>query len=101
MGSECGAGVTFIIFLVWEHRVGDEAMFPYSMVRKREVWSSCLVIGFFFGSLLTFSYYLPIYFQAVKGASPTMSGVYILPGILSQMLMAVVSGVLGEDYDVK
>jgi hypothetical protein len=39
---------------------------------------------------------LPIYFQAVKGVAPSPSGVFILPGILSQMLMAVVSGVLGE-----
>lgn len=96
LGLLCGAAGTFIIFAVWEYRLGDEAMIPYSMLRKREVWSSCLVTGFFFGALLTYSYYLPIYFQAVKGVSLAPSGVYILPGILSQMLMAVISGILGE-----
>jgi hypothetical protein len=98
IGLFCGAGVTFTIFAVWEYRVGDRAMFPYSMLRKRVVWSSCVVIGFFFGCVLTLSYYLPIYFQAVKGASPAMSGVYILPGILGQMLFAIISGVLGEFF---
>lgn len=96
IGLFCGAGGTLVIFAAWEYHVGDEAMVPYSMLRKRVVWSSCLVIGFFFGCLLIFSYYLPIYFQAVKGVSPALSGVYVLPGILSQMMMAVISGVLGE-----
>src|SRR5208282_4029365 len=94
IGLFCGAGGIFIIFAVWEYRKGDKAMFPYSMLRRRVVWSSCLVIGFFFGHLLTISYYLPIYFQAVKGVSPALSGVYILPGILSQMMMAIISGFL-------
>ena len=96
IGLFCGAGVTLALFVGWEYRVGDEAMIPLSMVRKRVVWSSCAVIGFSFGSLVIFSYYLPIYFQSVKGIAPALSGVYVLPGILSQMVMAVVSGVLGK-----
>jgi Fungal trichothecene efflux pump (TRI12) len=96
IGLLCGAGGLFIVFTAWEYRLGDKAMIPPSMLGKRVVWSSCLVTAFFFGGLLIFSYYLPIYFQSVKGTSPSSSGVYILPGILSQMLMAVISGILGE-----
>jgi nitrate/nitrite transporter NarK len=96
IGLLCGAVGTFISFVVWEYRLGDEAMIPYSILQRREVWSSCLVTGFFFGNLLIFSYYLPIYFQAVKGVNPAPSGLCILPGIASQMLMAIISGVLGE-----
>jgi hypothetical protein len=96
IGLLCGSAGILAIFAVWEYRRGDEAMIPYSMLRKREVWSSCLVIALFFGSLIVSTYYLPIYFQAVKGVNPSPSGVFILPGILSQMLMSVVSGVLGN-----
>lgn len=96
IGLLCGGMSTLLAFLAWEWYIGENAMIPISMIRKRVVWSSCLVTGFFFGSLLLFSYYLPIYFQTIKGASPTMSGVYMLPGILTQMIAAVVSGVLGE-----
>jgi len=39
-------------------------------------------------------YYLPIYFQAVDGVSPTMSGVYMLPSILAQLFSAVTAGKL-------
>lgn len=35
-----------------------------------------------------------IYFQGVKGASPTMGGVDLLPSILSHMFAAVSSGML-------
>jgi MFS family permease len=97
IGLFCGAGGTFIVFLAWEYHKGDAAMIPFSMVGKRAVWSSCLVMLFLMSMMFCASYYLPIYFQAVKGVSPMTSGVYLLPSILSQLLMAVVSGALGKD----
>jgi hypothetical protein len=71
-------------------------MIPFSMVKKRAVWSSCLVLAFTSASMFILTYYLPIYFQAVKGVSPSLSGVYLLPGILPQMATAYMSGVLGQ-----
>lgn len=85
------------MFALWERHVGnDVAMIPASVAGIRQVWSSCFFIGLFGGSLLMFSYYVPIYFQAVKGVSPTLSGVYMLPGILGQILMAVASGIISK-----
>ncbi|RQM06095.1 hypothetical protein DH86_00002415, partial [Scytalidium sp. 3C] len=94
IGLFCGAGGVFLIFLAWEYHQGDTAMIPLAMISKRVVWSASCSMGFFFASMLTFSYYLPIYFQAVKGAQPTLSGVYMLPGIISQMIFSILSGVL-------
>lgn len=96
IGLFCGGAGTLGLFVAWEYRVGDSAMLPFSILRKTVVWCSSLVIGFFFASLLVFSYYLPIYFQTVKGVSPTLSGVYMLPSVLSQIVTAILSGVLGE-----
>jgi hypothetical protein len=94
IGLFCGAGGTFIVFLAWEYYKGDAAMIPFSMVRKKTVWASCLTYGFIMGQLFCFSFYLPIYFQGVKGASPTMSGVYILPSVLSHVFTSLGSGML-------
>ncbi len=55
------------IFLAWEHYNGDAAMIPFSMVRKRPVWASCLTYGLFMSQLFCVSYYLPIYFQGCQG----------------------------------
>lgn len=96
IGLFCGAGAVLLVFLAWEYHVGDDAMIPLSMVKRRAVWSSCLVIWFLFGAMMVYSYYLPMYFQAVKGASPLKSGIDVLPLIISQMLASIVSGGLGE-----
>ena len=95
IGLFCGAAGMFCVFLTWEYRRGDSAMIPFSMVRQKIVWCSCLVIFLFMGSMIITSYYMPIYFQTLRNATPTMSGVYILPAILSQILFSTVSGVLG------
>lgn len=98
VGLFCAAGAIFILFLFWEHRQRDAAMIPFSMVRLRIVWSSCLAYGLLMAQLFTTSYYLPVYFQGVKDATPFMSGVYLLPSILSQLFSSVASGVFGEAY---
>lgn len=98
IGLFCGAAGTFALFLYWEYRQGDRAMIPLSMIAKRTVWSSCLVMLCLFAMVLCASYYLPVYFQAIKNASPMMSGVYILPSILSQLVFAVTSGALSKIF---
>lgn len=70
-------------------------MIPFEMVRKRVVYSACLTMFFLFANNLVTSYYLAIYFQGVRGKSPTMSGVYMLPGILGQIISGIVSGYAG------
>jgi hypothetical protein len=96
IGLFCGGGVIAIIFILWEAKVGEGAMIPGKMLRNRIVLASsgqsmCLIVAVLGGSS-----WLPMYFQAVKGEGPTMSGVDLLPGILSQLLLAVLSGVGGK-----
>jgi MFS family permease len=94
IGLFCGAAGTFVIFLVLEYRKGDEAMIPFPMLRQRIIACSCLAMLFFGGSMYVLTFYLPIYFQAVRDATPTMSGVYLLPSVLTQILFAMTSGIL-------
>ncbi|PWN28469.1 MFS general substrate transporter [Jaminaea rosea] len=49
-----------------------------------------LLHGFAFFAV---TYELPIYFQAVKGANPTLSGVYMLPYALIGSIVSAVSGI--------
>jgi len=100
IGLLCGGIVALALFVVWEYRVGDNAMIPPSVAGRREVWTSCLYLGFFSGALLCFTYYLPTYFQAVKGVSPLISGVYMLSGIVPQLIMAIVSGFFSESAQI-
>ncbi|KFY05017.1 hypothetical protein O988_00340 [Pseudogymnoascus sp. VKM F-3808] len=92
IGLFCGAGCMFIIFLLWERRKGEEAMIPLSLLKNRVVGIICGVAFFFFAMMQLVTYYLPIYFQAVRGDSPLISGVHLLPSILSQLLAILFSG---------
>ncbi|TVY62266.1 Efflux pump mlcE [Lachnellula suecica] len=92
IGLFCGAGGMFVFFLFWDHRKGDEAMIPFSIARMRTVWTSCLVYGLMSSNLYLASYWVPVYFQGVKGYSPVMSGVFILPMILAHVLAAMLTG---------
>lgn len=92
IGLFIGSGANFIAFIIWEYHQSDDAMIPLSMLSQSIVWSSCLVSSMLTSTAMIGSYFLPIYFQAVRDVSPMLSGVYLLPSILSQLALAVVSG---------
>ena len=95
LGCLVGSVILFVIFITWEWRMGNQAMIPGNLFRKRIIWTSygfgicnaiCMIVG---------SNFLPTYFQAVKGEGPSLSGVHVLPSILSQLLFIVGTGGLG------
>lgn len=94
IGLFCGAAATAVVFVVYESHVGAKAMIPGAIVRQRVVYSSAANGMGLMGSIFVASQYLPIYFQGVKGVGPAMSGVDLLPSILGQLFMVVVSGIL-------
>jgi hypothetical protein len=96
IGLLCGAGVNAIVFCAWEWHMGSRAMIPGPLLRQRTVWVAALLNICLMGSMIVGSNYLPIYFQAVKGMGPTLSGVAILPSLLSQLFLAIISGATGK-----
>lgn len=96
IGLFCGFGGLAAVFLYWEYRAGEHAMMPFSIIRKRVVWTSCISNMFAFGANYCVIYFLPVYFQAILNATPFHSGVNMLPSVLLQIVFAVSSGVMGE-----
>ncbi|KFY33399.1 hypothetical protein V494_07663 [Pseudogymnoascus sp. VKM F-4513 (FW-928)] len=89
------AAIMFFLALQWGGiRRGDDALLPFSMLRVRVIYSASATMFFFMGAMFLQHYYLPIYFQAVKGDDPFMSGVHILPTIISQVILAMSAGSL-------
>lgn len=95
IGLFCGAAGNFALFLIWEHKKGESAMIPFHMIKKRAVYSAGFIVFFLYANNLMTSYYLSIYFQGVRGKTPTLSGVYMLPGIISQMVSGITAGFAG------
>ncbi|KAI8070333.1 major facilitator superfamily domain-containing protein [Gongronella butleri] len=86
---------TFIgIQIFWSARDDTRATVPVRIASKRSIFGGalfglCLTAGF-----MSFVYFLPIWFQAVKGTTAVQSGIDNLPLILSQTLGSIASGVL-------
>lgn len=95
IGLFCGSAVTLVLFLGWEHRRGDTAMMPLSLLSQRVIWTSCVTYFFLCANMVATNFYMPIYFQAVRGKSPVVSGVYLLPAVLSQLALAIIAGIMG------
>ena len=76
----------------WSARRAAEPVLPLRLFRN-PVFSVSSAIAFtagfaMFGALA----FLPIYLQVVRGVSPTISGVYLLPMVLGLLLTSVASG---------
>jgi EmrB/QacA subfamily drug resistance transporter len=79
-------------FVVVEKLMGDAALIPLKLFRH-PTFSMVTVLGVLvgfgmFGAMMT----LPLYLQLVNGATPTESGIFMLPMILGLMIASIASG---------
>ena len=88
------AGVICIIgFVLVEQRAAEPVM-PLELFRNR-VFSFASAIGFAVGfALFGATTFLPLFMQVVNGASPTASGLRLLPMVVGILLTSTLSGQL-------
>lgn len=92
VGTLVGFGALSVLFVLKEVCMQERAMFPCRLFRNNlNMVVSCAFVFFFPGCFFAILYYLPIYFQAMYGASAAQSGIRTLPlvlgvGILSMMV---------------
>jgi EmrB/QacA subfamily drug resistance transporter len=84
-------GTLLVVFCVVETKV-PEPIIPLDLFRNR-TFSSASGVGFItgfvmFGAII----YLPLYLQTVHGATPTASGLEVLPMVGGMMVTFIVSG---------
>ncbi|KAL6815036.1 major facilitator superfamily domain-containing protein [Trichoderma sp. SZMC 28015] len=94
IGLFLGFGGLCVVFVLWQVYKGEEAMLPMSIIVNRTVAFSSLTLGFAYGAIFSVVYYLPEWFQVVKGAGPIRSGVMSLPTFVPQIAAALLSGAL-------
>ncbi len=98
IGLFVGFGGLLAVFVGWEVYMKDDAMIPLSMVLSRTIAFSSLIGLFALGGVFVAVYYLPEWFQVVKGASPVGSGVMNIPAFLSQVLATILAGGLVAQF---
>jgi hypothetical protein len=75
IGTLIGFGILLVAFVAVEFRQGQYAMLMHKLLKKREVWVGAMFCFFLSGALFVLIYFLPIYFQAIRGCSAVESGI--------------------------
>jgi EmrB/QacA subfamily drug resistance transporter len=80
------------VFLWWEANHAAEPILPLHMFRNR-VFSVALALTFLTGAIMLGAIiFLPQYMQTVRGVSPTVSGLRLLPMLAGMLLTSIASG---------
>jgi EmrB/QacA subfamily drug resistance transporter len=85
--------VTWVLFLIWEWKFAIYPIMPmgiFSSVSKVATLGVVFFHGFVF---ISGAYYLPLYFQAIRGATPIQSGVDLLPTAVSLAISSIGTGI--------
>ena len=86
------AGVVLTGVFVLVERRAAEPILPLHLFKLRTFWVTSVVgfiVGFAMFGAIT---YLPAFFQVVRGISPTISGVYLLPLMVGLLAVSITSG---------
>ncbi|KAK5056629.1 hypothetical protein LTR84_012161 [Exophiala bonariae] len=88
------SGLLFIMFTIVQKWRGDAALLPSHIFRNRTVLAGAWFSFFSGATLQTLLFYLPIWFQAIKGSSPIRSGILILPMVIGIVVSSLSTGIL-------
>ncbi|TVY28470.1 Efflux pump [Lachnellula hyalina] len=85
-------GVMMVVFIGVEFWQKDRATVPLRILKDRNILGAVWFGVCMGGALFIFTYYLPIWFQAIQGVSATQSGIRNLPSILGLVVFSLIGG---------
>lgn len=86
-----------VCFVAWagvQLHAGDAATLPLRLVKQRSLAAAMVYMFFTMGFLFPLTYYLPVWFQAVKNVSAQQSGIDVLAMTIPTALCAICAGFL-------
>jgi hypothetical protein len=91
-GCLLGFGLIITIFIGLQFHRGDGATIPPRILKQRTAAACAMFSMFLAMALYTHIFYLPFYFQAVKGTTAEGSGIRTIPYLVSITISSVVIG---------
>ncbi|KAJ5973237.1 hypothetical protein N7481_010447 [Penicillium waksmanii] len=85
-------GVLFFVFAVLQWWGQDRATVPPRLIKNRNIWGAAWYSCALGGAYFVLTYYLPIWFQAIKGATAIKSGIMNLPMIIAVVVVSLLAG---------
>lgn len=94
IGLLVGFGLLNIVFIGTQIWLGEKGTLPPRILSQRTVASCCTFVILFGGSAYILMYYLPIFFQSIRGSSAIQSGIELLPMLLGLVVSSFAVGAL-------
>ncbi|KAF3767980.1 putative gliotoxin efflux pump [Cryphonectria parasitica EP155] len=94
VGTLVGSILLAIAFGVVQWILDQRASIMLRILAQRHVAGGSAFMFLLSCANFSMIYNLPLYFQSVKGSSPTLSGIQVLPLIVSASVFVVISGIL-------
>jgi hypothetical protein len=85
--------LTWLAVQAWKK---ENATVPPRIFFRRSIAAGFTYAMLVSGSLLVLVYYMPIWFQAIKGDSPIKSGISTLPSVLGMVVSSLITGVFTQ-----
>ncbi|KAB8203107.1 major facilitator superfamily domain-containing protein [Aspergillus parasiticus] len=85
-------GVLLLAFAGIQWWRQEKATVPPRLIANRNVWGAALFSFCLNASFIIFTYYLPMWFQSIKGVTATKSGIMNLPMVLAVVIFSIISG---------
>ena len=87
-------GILIIAFIGVQAWKKEGATVPFRIVKQRSIMAGMWSQFSTGAAMLSIVYYVPIWFQAIKGVSAVKSGIDTLPLILSLVVASILTGIL-------
>ncbi|KAF2131549.1 MFS transporter [Dothidotthia symphoricarpi CBS 119687] len=91
-GTLLGFGLLLIIFIIIQIKQKERATIPIHVFKQRTVLVSCIFSALLSMALYTHIFYLPFYFQAIKGTTAEESGIRTIAYLVSITVSSIVIG---------
>lgn len=90
LGKRC----SLVVFIIWEEKFATEPLIALKVMKNRTA-AATYIDTFLHGVILwCILYYMPLYYEAVKGYSPIVSGVALFPSTFTVAPAAIVVSLL-------
>ncbi|OAA78856.1 Major facilitator superfamily domain, general substrate transporter [Akanthomyces lecanii RCEF 1005] len=98
IGLLCGGFGLLVVFGFWIRHENEAALITPSCLRQRSIYVGGLVVCLQGGASQAVPFYLPLWFQAIKGDEPSASAVHLLPSLVTMVVALISFGALVRKF---
>ncbi|OAQ99457.1 hypothetical protein LLEC1_07793 [Akanthomyces lecanii] len=98
IGLLCGGFGLLVAFGFWIRHKNEGALITPACLRQRSICVGGLVVCLQGGASQAVPFYLPLWFQAIKGDDPSASAVHLLPSLVTMVVALITFGALVRKF---